>query len=196
MYCCRGRIFRSSLSFCTQYRVASMFISCGYRGIVTKLIALQISYSVDCEVVLTCISLSYRCIEQNVKLSLCLTYCTMLAVLNQFWSPVVLDTSLKTPFGLLLLLFQSQSHVTTLTHNYFLHCYTRTQLTVTYTFVTTITYSILALADFSAINYVSNYHRLYIFTRRNSRRELTPRIHLLRLFLKTATLQLSRRGAS
>jgi hypothetical protein len=30
---------------------------------------------------------------------------------------------------------------------------------------------------------VSNYHRLYIFTLRNSRRELAPRIHFLRLLL-------------
>jgi hypothetical protein len=34
---------------------------------------------------------------------------------------------------------------------------------------------------------VSNYHTLYILTLRNSRRDLTPRIHLLRLLLKTAT---------
>jgi hypothetical protein len=64
-------------------------------------------------------------------------------------------TPLKTPFGLVLLLFQSQSHVTTFTHNYFLRCATFTQLTIThvrnynhllhsYTFT---------LADFSAINY-------------------------------------------
>jgi hypothetical protein len=62
-------------------------------------------------------------------------------------------TPLKTPFGLLIPLFQSQSHVTTITHNYFLGCYTCTQLTITYTFVTTIICSTLALADFSAINY-------------------------------------------
>jgi hypothetical protein len=30
---------------------------------------------------------------------------------------------------------------------------------------------------------VSDYHRLYIFTLRNSRRKLTPRIHFLRLLL-------------
>jgi hypothetical protein len=34
---------------------------------------------------------------------------------------------------------------------------------------------------------VSNYHRLYIFTLRNSRRELTRRIHCLRLTRRTAT---------
>jgi hypothetical protein len=35
---------------------------------------------------------------------------------------------LKTPFGLLITLLQSQSHVTTITHNYFLRCYTSTRL--------------------------------------------------------------------
>jgi hypothetical protein len=37
-------------------------------------------------------------------------------------------TPLKTPFGLLLLLFQSQSHVTKITHNYLLRGYAFTQL--------------------------------------------------------------------
>jgi hypothetical protein len=37
-------------------------------------------------------------------------------------------TPLKTPFGLLIPLLQSQSHVTTITHNYFLRCYPFTQL--------------------------------------------------------------------
>jgi hypothetical protein len=50
---------------------------------------------------------------------------------------------LRTSFGLLLLLLQFQSHVTTFTHNYFLRCYTRTQLTITYTFVTIIICSTL-----------------------------------------------------
>jgi hypothetical protein len=53
-------------------------------------------------------------------------------------------------------------------------------------FVTTITYYTLTLADFSAITF-TDYHRLYIFTLRNSRRDLAPRSHLLRLLLKTAT---------
>jgi hypothetical protein len=39
-------------------------------------------------------------------------------------------TPLKTPFGLLSLLFQSQSHVTTITHNYFSCGYAFTQLTI------------------------------------------------------------------
>jgi hypothetical protein len=53
-------------------------------------------------------------------------------------------TLLKTPFGLVIPLSQSQSHVTTITHNYFLCCYTCTQLTITYTFEITITCSTLA----------------------------------------------------
>jgi hypothetical protein len=86
----------------------------------------------------------------------------MLGVLNPFWTPhfwhqmynvggylIASDRQLynvpplKTPFGLLLLLFQSKSHVTTFTRNYFLRCYTCTQLTITYMFVTTITCSTL-----------------------------------------------------
>jgi hypothetical protein len=51
-------------------------------------------------------------------------YCTMLGVSHQFCPPIVQVTPLKTPFGLLTLLFQSQSHVATITYNYCLHCYT------------------------------------------------------------------------
>jgi hypothetical protein len=39
-------------------------------------------------------------------------------------------TPLRTPFRLLIGLLQSQSHVTTITHNYFLRCTTFTQLTI------------------------------------------------------------------
>jgi hypothetical protein len=63
--------------------------------------------------------------------------------LDRFWSPIVRVIPLKTPFGLLIPLLQSQSHVTTITHNYFLHCYAFTQLQSS-TFVTKITYSTLA----------------------------------------------------
>jgi hypothetical protein len=55
-----------------------------------------------------------------------------------------------------------------------------------YTSVTTITYYTLTrlhwLTSQLSVTF-ANYHRLYIFTRRNSRRELTPRIHFLRLLL-------------
>jgi hypothetical protein len=37
---------------------------------------------------------------------------------------------------------------------------------------------------------VSNYHRLYIFTLRNSRRDLTPRIHFLQLTRRSAPYKL------
>jgi hypothetical protein len=70
-------------------------------------------------------------------------YCTMLGFLISSDHLLYRFTPLKTPFGWLLLLFQSQSHVTTFTHNYFLRCYTCTQLTITYTFVTIITCSTL-----------------------------------------------------
>jgi hypothetical protein len=53
---------------------------------------------------------------------------TIFGVLDHFWPPVVRVTPLKTPFGLLIPLLQSQSHVTTITHNYFLRCYAFTQL--------------------------------------------------------------------
>jgi hypothetical protein len=52
------------------------------------------------------------------------TSCTMLGVSDQFCQPIVQVTPLKTPFGLFTPLFQSQSHVVTITHNYCLHCYT------------------------------------------------------------------------
>jgi hypothetical protein len=55
-----------------------------------------------------------------------------------------------------------------------------------YMFVTTITYYTLTrlhwLTSQLSITF-SNYHRLYIFTLRNSSRELTPIIHFLRLLL-------------
>jgi hypothetical protein len=53
-----------------------------------------------------------------------------LGLLDQFRSPVVRVTPLMTPFGLLIPLLQSQSHVTIFTHNYFLSCATFTQLTI------------------------------------------------------------------
>jgi hypothetical protein len=43
-------------------------------------------------------------------------------------APTVHVTPLKTPFALVIPLLQSQSHVTTITHNYLLRCYAFTQL--------------------------------------------------------------------
>jgi hypothetical protein len=64
-------------------------------------------------------------------------------------------TPLKTPFGLLLILFQTQSHVTTFTHNYFLRCVTFTQLTTIHVrdYNHLLHCFTFTLADFSAINY-------------------------------------------
>jgi hypothetical protein len=78
-------------------------------------------------------------------------------------------TPLKTSFGLIIPLLQSQPQVTTFTHNYFLRCYTCTQLTIirvrdynhlshSYTFT---------LADFSAINYwLKSSHTIHLHTSR------------------------------
>jgi hypothetical protein len=75
--------------------------------------------------------------------------------------------SMKTPFGLLVPLVQSQSHVTIFTHNYFSRCATFTQLTIihvrdynhllhSYSFT---------LADFSAVNYCLKLsHTLHLHT--------------------------------
>jgi hypothetical protein len=54
-------------------------------------------------------------------------------LLNQFWPPIVPCYALKTPFGLLIPLLQSQSHVTTIIHNYLLRCYAFTQFKSSHT---------------------------------------------------------------
>jgi hypothetical protein len=51
-------------------------------------------------------------------------------LLDHFWPPAVNVMPPKTPFRLLIGLLQSQSHVTTFTHNYSLCCVTFTQLTI------------------------------------------------------------------
>jgi hypothetical protein len=110
-------------------------------------------------------------------------------------------TPLKTPFGLLIPLLQSQSHVTTFTHNYLVRGYAFTQLTITYTFVTTITYDTLALADFSAINYCLELSQtLHLNTSKPSPRSYSANSLLLKhwflhshsgnCFLKTALVEL------
>jgi hypothetical protein len=94
-------------------------------------------------------------------------------------------TPLKTPFGLLIGLFQSQSHVTRFTHNYSLRCVTFTHLTIlhvrnynhllhSYTFT---------LADLSAINYFLKLSQtLHLHTSK-----LSPRTYSANSLLKTAT---------
>jgi hypothetical protein len=61
-------------------------------------------------------------------------------LLDHFRPPIVHVTPLKTPFGLVIPLLQSQSHVTTFTHNYLLRCYDL-QIYNPYTFVSKITYN-------------------------------------------------------
>jgi hypothetical protein len=63
-------------------------------------------------------------------------------LLAQFWPPIVHVTPLKTPFGLVIPLLQSQSQVTTIT--IISYAITRLHNNNPYTFVTTITYSTLA----------------------------------------------------
>jgi hypothetical protein len=58
------------------------------------------------------------------------TKCTMLGSLTTFDHQLYNVTSLKTPFRLLILFIYNLTHVTTFTHNYFLHCVTFTQLTI------------------------------------------------------------------
>jgi hypothetical protein len=70
-------------------------------------------------------------------------YCAMLWFLIVSEHQLYNVTPLKTPFGLLISLLQSQSHVTTVTHNYYLRCCVFTELQ-SYKFVTKITYSTLA----------------------------------------------------
>jgi hypothetical protein len=50
-------------------------------------------------------------------------------ILDHFWQPVCNVTPLKTPYGLLIR-YITISHITTITHNYFLRCVTFTQLTI------------------------------------------------------------------
>jgi hypothetical protein len=54
----------------------------------------------------------------------------MLGLLDHFWPPVWCVTQLQTPYRLFDPLLQSQPHVTTITHNYFLRCVTFTQLRI------------------------------------------------------------------
>jgi hypothetical protein len=113
-------------------------------------------------------------------------YCTMLRLLDHFWSPVGPCFALRTPFRLVIRFIYNPNHLTkslTIIHYAVSHLHSLQS----YTFVTTITYDTLTRLHWpiSQLSVTfSDYHRLYIFTLRNSRRELTPRIHLLRPFLR------------
>jgi hypothetical protein len=130
-----------------------------------------------CNTFIVCCTISYSCPVSRIccaNLEFCLLVLMAfilynVRVLDQFWSPVVRVTPLKTPFGLLISLLQSQSHVTTFTHNCFSRCATFTRLTIlhvrnynhilhSYTFT---------LADFSAVNYCLELsHTLHLHTSR------------------------------
>jgi hypothetical protein len=102
---------------------------------------------------------------------------TVVGFLDRFWTPIVHVTPLKTPFGLLIPLLPSQSHVTTITHNYLLRCCTFTQLKSLH-FVTTITYCTLTHLHWltsQPLITVSNYHTLPVSV---SYRDLTRRTAL------------------
>jgi hypothetical protein len=69
-------------------------------------------------------------------------YCTMFWLLDQFWPPIVpyYSTEDAVRIGNSFISIPITTF-TTFTHNYFLRFYTCAQLTITYTFVTTITCS-------------------------------------------------------
>jgi hypothetical protein len=58
------------------------------------------------------------------------TYCTMLRVLDHFWSPVVPFYATEDAVQIGNSFIYNLTHVTTITHNYFLCCVTFTQLTI------------------------------------------------------------------
>jgi hypothetical protein len=111
-------------------------------------------------------------------------------VLDHFWPPVVRVTPLKTSFGLSVDLLQSSptrnyNHsqlFLTLCHIYTAYNHTPSWLQSLITLLHWLT-SQLSIT-------VSDYHTLYIFTLQNSRRDLTLRIHLLRLLLKNSSREL------
>jgi hypothetical protein len=113
------------------------------------------------------------------------SYCTMFGYLIPSDHQLYRVTPLKTPFRLLIGLLQSQSHVTTFTHNYSLRRVTFTQLTIlhvrnyshllhSYTFT---------LADFWAISYFLKLSQ----TLRLHTSKLSPRTYYANSLLKTAT---------
>jgi hypothetical protein len=114
----------------------------------------------------------------------------MLGLLDHLWTPILHVTPLKTPFGLVIPLLQSQSNVTTIT--IISYAVTRLHNYHPYTFVTTITYYTLTrLHSLQTLHfnlYCTIAHK--VSTLRNSRRELIPRIHFLRLLLNNWLIEL------
>jgi hypothetical protein len=121
-----------------------------------------------------------------VTLSSYPTYCTMLGLLDQFWTPVVRVSPLKTPSGLLIPLFTIP---VTCHYNHTQLSITRLRvytIIITYTLVTKVTYNTLTrlywLTSQLSVTF-TNYHRLYIFTLpvSVSYRDLTRRADFQRL---------------
>jgi hypothetical protein len=104
-------------------------------------------------------------------------------VLDQFWSPIVPcyateDTVRIVNSFITIPITRNYIHsqlFLTLCHIYTAYNHTRSWLQSLITLLQWLT-SQLSIT-------VSNYHRRYIFTLRNSRRDLTPRIHFLRLLI-------------
>jgi hypothetical protein len=117
-------------------------------------------------------------------------------VLDQFWSLIVRVTPPKTPFRLLIGLItipitRNNNHsqlFITLCHIYTAYNHTGPWLQSLITILHWLT-SQLSIT-------VTNYHRFYIFTLRNSPRELTARIHFLRLLLNNSLLELLLKNSS
>jgi hypothetical protein len=109
----------------------------------------------------------------------------MLGVLDHFWPPIVPYYSTEDAVRIVNCFITIFTHVTTITLNYFLRCYAFTQLQ-SYTFVTTITYYTLTLADFSAINYCLELSQtLHLHTSK-----LPPRSYSANSLLKTQLVEL------
>jgi hypothetical protein len=96
------------------------------------LIAMNIKITLFCEVVDRC-----QCFQGTLVPLYHATRCHVQEDHNivQCWGFLIVSdhllyrvTPLKTSFGLVIPLLQSQSHVTTITHNYLLHCYVFAQL--------------------------------------------------------------------
>jgi hypothetical protein len=97
-------------------------------------------------------------------------------VTDHFWPPVVPCFYILDAVRIVNLFYYNLTHVTTITHNYFLRCVTFTQLTILHPNI-----------PFShSLHNTSN----KTLTLQNSRRELTPQIHFLRLLLKNTLVEL------
>jgi hypothetical protein len=115
-------------------------------------------------------------------------YCTMLGYLTTSEHQLYNVTPLKTPFGLLIPLLQSSPTSNYIHSQLFLTlCHIYTAYNHTRSWLKSLITPLHWLTSQLSIT-VSNYHTFYIFTLWNSRRDLTPRIHFLRLLLHNCLL--------